>query len=147
MIQEFKKFIMRGNVIDLAVGIIIGGAFSSIVKSLVNDIIMPPVGMLVGSVDFTDLFINLSGVEYGSLAAAQEAGAATINIGLFINAVINFLIVALAVFMLIRAVNELEELIDDEDDDEPAPPPKPTTEEKLVTVLEKLSAQLDQNKA
>lgn len=150
MIQEFKKFIMRGNVIDLAVGIIIGGAFSTIVKSLVNDIIMPPIGMILGSVDFSDLFINLSGVEYASLSAAQEAGAATINIGLFINAVINFMIVAAAVFLLIRAVNELEELIDeDEPAPEPAPPPEPqpdpepSTEEKLVAVLEKLSAQLD----
>ena len=156
MIQEFKKFIMRGNVIDLAVGIIIGGAFTTITKSLVSDVIMPPIGALVGNVDFSNLFINLSGEEYASLAAAKEAGAATINVGVFINAVINFLITAIAVFMLIRAVNRLDDLVDDltdKDDPEPAPEPEPvpepepdpepTTEEKLVAVLEKLSTQLD----
>lgn len=103
--EEFKQFIARGNVLDLAVGIIIGSAFTSIVNSLVNDIIMPPIGMLLGNVDFSDLYINLTDTDYDSLAAAKEAGAATINYGVFINAVITFLIVALVVFLLIKQVN------------------------------------------
>ena len=103
--EEFKQFIMRGNVLDLAVGIIIGAAFTSIVNSLVNDIIMPPIGMLLGNVDFSNLYINLTDTDYDSLAAAQEAGAATINYGVFLNAVITFLIVALVVFLLIKQVN------------------------------------------
>jgi large conductance mechanosensitive channel len=107
MYDEFKEFAMRGNVLDLAVGIIIGAAFGGIVNSLVNDIIMPPIGMALGNVDFTNLYINLTSEDYPSLAAAQEAGAATINYGLFINAVINFLIVALAIFMVIRWINRL----------------------------------------
>jgi len=112
MLNEFKRFAVRGNVVDMAVGIIIGGAFGSIVSSLVKDIIMPPVGLLIGGVDFSDLFIVLkqgSGEgHYASLAAAQEAGAVTLNLGLFINAVISFLIVAFAVFLLVRAVNRLQ---------------------------------------
>jgi large conductance mechanosensitive channel len=107
MLKEFKEFAMRGNVIDLAVGFIMGAAFSTIVNSLVNDIIMPPVGLLLGGVDFSQLFIDLSGDGYASLAAAQEAGAATINYGLFLNALINFIIVALAMFLLVKAVNRL----------------------------------------
>ena len=110
MFEEFKKFIMRGNVMDLAVGIIIGGAFTTIVNSLVNDIIMPPIGLILGGVDFSEIYINLSGGEYASLSAAQEAGAATLNIGLFINAVINFLIIAGAVFLMVRAINRLDEI-------------------------------------
>lgn len=107
MWREFKEFIMRGNVIDLAVGIIIGAAFGKIVTSFVNDIIMPPVGLLLGKVDFSNLFINLSGQPYPTLAAAKEAGAATINYGAFINTVIDFLIVALAIFLIARVVNRL----------------------------------------
>lgn len=120
MWQEFKKFIARGNVMDLAIGVIIGGAFSAIVTSLVNDIIMPPIGLLLGKVDFGNLFIDLSGTGYESLAAAQEAGAATINYGLFINAVINFLIVALVIFLVVRQLNKMAK---------PAPPTpsEPTT--------------------
>ncbi len=106
--EEFKTFIARGNVIDLAVGIIIGAAFNDIVKSLVNDIIMPPIGKLMNNVDFTNLFINLGDGDYPSLKAAQEAGAATINYGLFINTVINFLIVAIVVFILIKQINRLK---------------------------------------
>jgi len=106
MLKEFKDFIMRGNVLDLAIAVIIGGAFGKIVTSLVNDIIMPPIGLLLGSVNFTDLFINLSGTTYTSLADAQAAGAATINYGLFINTVVNFLIVALVIFLIIKAVNQ-----------------------------------------
>ncbi|WP_225767289.1 large conductance mechanosensitive channel protein MscL [Inquilinus sp. Marseille-Q2685] len=105
MLQEFKTFIARGNVIDLAVGIIMGAAFTTIVNSLVNDIIMPPIGVLLGGVDFSEYYINLSGTSYANLAAAKAAGAATINYGVFINAVINFLIVAFAVFILVKQVN------------------------------------------
>jgi large conductance mechanosensitive channel len=107
MLTEFKKFIMRGNVLDMAVGIIIGAAFTTVVKSLVDDLLMPPLGMLTGGIDFSNLYMNLSGEEYASLAAAQEAGAPTINYGLFLNAILNFLIVAFAVFLLVRAVNRM----------------------------------------
>ena len=107
MLKEFKEFISRGSVVDLAVGVIIGAAFTGIVNSLVNDIIMPPIGRLLGPLNFSDLFINLSGGTYESLAKAQEAGAATINYGLFINTLIDFLIVALVVFLLIKQVNRL----------------------------------------
>ena len=108
MLKEFKDFAIRGNVIDLAIGIIIGAAFSSVVNSLVNDIIMPPIGMLVGQVDFSNLFIDLSGGGYESLAEAQVAGAATINYGLFLNQIINFLIVSFAVFLLVRQINRMK---------------------------------------
>jgi large conductance mechanosensitive channel len=103
----------------LAIGVIIGGAFNRIVQSLVNDIIMPPIGLALGRVDFANLYINLSGVAYESLAAAQEAGAATINYGLFINTLINFLVVALVIFLVVRQVNKLQK--------KPAPPPPPPT--------------------
>ena len=105
MLNEFKKFIARGNVLDMAVGIIIGAAFTTVVSSLVNDIIMPPIGRLTGGVDFSDLFIDLSGTAPASLAEAEANGAATINYGLFLNALVNFLLVAFAVFMLLKAVN------------------------------------------
>jgi large conductance mechanosensitive channel len=109
MWQEFKKFVMRGSVLDMAVGIIIGVAFGTVIKSLVDDIIMPPIGLLLGRVNFSNLFITLGPGRYDSLSAAQDAGAATINYGLFINNVISFLIVAFVVFLLVRAVNRLEE--------------------------------------
>jgi len=105
MWQEFRTFVMRGNVIDLAVGIILGAAFTTIVNSLVNDIIMPPIGVLLGGVDFSSYYINLTSTHYDSLAAAKAAGAATINYGAFINAIINFLIVAFAIFLLVKQVN------------------------------------------
>ena len=105
MLKEFKEFAMRGNVLDMAVGIIIGAAFGKIVTSLVNDVIMPPIGLLLGKVDFSSLYINLAGQDYASLAEAQKAGAATLNYGLFLNTIINFVIVAFAVFLLIRQVN------------------------------------------
>jgi large conductance mechanosensitive channel len=108
MLKEFREFVMRGNVLDLAVAVIIGAAFGTIVSSLVNDIVMPPIGLLLGGVDFRDLFINLGPGSYDSLAEAQAAGAATINYGLFINNVLTFLLVALAVFLLVRAVNRLQ---------------------------------------
>lgn len=106
-LKEFREFIARGNVVELAVGIIVGVAFNDVVQSLVNDVIMPPIGYILNDVDFTSLFITLSGGDYDSLAAAQEAGAATINYGMFINTVINFVIVALVVFILVRQVNRL----------------------------------------
>jgi large conductance mechanosensitive channel len=108
MLKEFRDFIMRGNVLDLAVAVIIGAAFGKIVTSFVNDIIMPPIGLLLGGVDFSNLFINLSGTPYASLAEAQAAGAPTINYGLFINNVLDFLIVAAVIFMIIRIANRLK---------------------------------------
>jgi len=105
MFEEFKKFAIRGNVMDMAIGIIIGAAFGKIVTSFVNDILMPPIGLLLGRVDFSNLFINLSGQAYPSLADAKKAGAATINYGLFANTVLDFIIVAFAIFLLIRQVN------------------------------------------
>jgi large conductance mechanosensitive channel len=105
MLKEFRDFAMRGNVVDLAVGVIIGAAFGKIVTSFVSDILMPPLGLLLGRVDFSGLFINLTSTHYDTLAAAKAAGAATLNVGLFINAVIDFLIVAFAVFLLIRQIN------------------------------------------
>jgi large conductance mechanosensitive channel len=125
MLQEFKKFALRGNVIDMAVGIIIGSAFSTIVKSLVDDVLMPPIGLLLGGVDFVNLFILLKGGDpggpYAALADAQAAGAVTVNYGAFINNVISFLIVAAAMFLLIRGINRLER------GEEEAP--EPTTKE------------------
>jgi large conductance mechanosensitive channel len=107
MLKEFKEFAMRGNVLDMAIGIVIGAAFGAIVTSFVDDLLMPPIGLLLGGVDFTNLFISLDGQQYASLAAAQEAGAATINYGLFISTVIDFLIIAFAIFLLVRQVNRL----------------------------------------
>ena len=108
MLKEFKKFAMRGNVIDLAIGVIIGGAFGKIVTSFVNDILMPPFGLLLGKADFSNLYISLSGEKYDSLAKAQEAGAATLNYGLFLNAVIDFVIISFVIFLLVRQINKLE---------------------------------------
>jgi len=134
MFNEFKSFIMRGNVLDLAVGIIIGAAFTGIVNSLVADVLMPPIGMLMGGIDFKDYFINLSGGDYKTLAAAKAAGAATINYGVFLNQVINFLIVGFAVFMIVRQANKLIK----KQDAAPAAPPAPTAEEKLLTEIRDL---------
>jgi large conductance mechanosensitive channel len=121
MLAEFKSFVMRGNVVDLAIGVIIGGAFGKIVSSFVNDVLMPPIGLLLGGVDFANLFVSLSGEEFSTLAAAQEAGAATLNYGLFINAVIDFLIIAFVIFLMVRAINRMQA-------DEEAPS-EPTTKE------------------
>jgi large conductance mechanosensitive channel len=109
MLTEFRKFIARGNVFDLAVALVIGAAFTSVVNSFVNDVMMPPIGMVMGGVDFANLFITLGPGAYESLAAAQEAGAATINYGLFLNSIVSFLIVAFAVFLLVRSYNRLRE--------------------------------------
>jgi large conductance mechanosensitive channel len=108
MLKEFKEFAMRGNVMDMAVGIIIGAAFGKIVASFVKDIIMPPIGMLMGNVDFSSLFINLTNQSFATLAEAQKAGAATINYGAFINTVVDFVIIAFAIFMVIRAMNNMK---------------------------------------
>lgn len=108
MFREFKEFALKGNVLDMAVGIVIGTAFGRIVTSLVNDILMPPLGLLLGRVDFSNLFLNLSGQTYASLAEATAAGAPTINYGVFVNTVINFFIVAAAVFLLVRQFNRLK---------------------------------------
>lgn len=121
MFKEFKAFAMRGNVLDMAVGVIIGAAFGKIVSSLVEDVIMPPIGRLLGPVDFKDLFINLSGKSYETLKAAKDAGAATLNYGLFLNTVINFLIVAFAVFLLVQQVNRWTK--------KPEAPAAPTTKD------------------
>lgn len=107
MLEEFKKFALRGNVIDLAVGVIIGGAFGKIVSSLVEDIILPPIGLLLGNVNFANLFISLSGEKFTTLAEAQAAGAPTLNYGLFLNNVIDFVILAFVIFLMIRAINQL----------------------------------------
>ena len=126
MFKEFKEFAMKGNVVDMAVGIIIGAAFGTIVKSLVADLIMPPIGLLLGNVDFTNLFAVLrEGATmgpYASLADAQKAGAVTVNYGVFINTIISFVIIAFAVFLLIRYINKLKR-------QQEAPPPEPTTKE------------------
>ena len=106
MLKQFKEFAMRGNVLDMAVGIIIGAAFGKIITSFVGDILMPPIGLLLGKVDFSSLFLNISGKSYDTLAAAKAAGAATLNYGLFLNAIIDFLIVAFVVFLLVRQVNK-----------------------------------------
>lgn len=122
MLKEFRAFISRGSVIDLAVGVIIGGAFGKIISSLVSDVIMPPIGLLLNGVDFSNLFISLNGQSYATLAAAQSAGAPTINYGNFINNIIDFLIVALVIFLLIRGINRLYRPA-------PAPAPSPTTKD------------------
>lgn len=128
MLKEFKEFAMRGNVMDMAVGIIIGAAFGTIVKSLVDDVIMPPIGLLLGGVDFTDFFITLSGGDYATLVAAKEAGAVTLNYGAFINTVISFLIVAFAVFLLIKQMNRVVK----KEEAAPAEPAAPPREEILL---------------
>jgi large conductance mechanosensitive channel len=120
-INEFKEFAMRGNVVDMAVGIIIGAAFGTIVTSLVNDVVMPPIGMILGNVDFSDLYLNLSGQDYASAAAAKAAGAPAIYIGLFINAVINFVIVAFAIFMVIKGMNTLKRKAEEAPKETPPP--------------------------
>lgn len=124
MFAEFRKFIMRGNVLDLAIGVIIGGAFGKIVASFVNDVLMPPIGMLLGRVSFKDLFWALDGSSYASLADAQAAGAPTLNYGLFINTVVDFLIVAFVIFIIVRQVNRIKEAAEKKN---APPPPAPTT--------------------
>jgi large conductance mechanosensitive channel len=134
MFQEFKNFAMRGNVVDLAVGFILGGAFSTIVRSLVDDILMPPMGLLLGGVDFASLFITLGRDSYPSLAAAQEAGAATINYGVFINNVIAFVILAFALFLIIKGMNRMQK----KQEEAPAAPAAPPRAEVLLEEIRDL---------
>ena len=138
MMQEFKDFAVKGNVVDMGVGIVIGAAFTSIVNSFVADIVNPIIGVITGGIDFSNLFVNLGDGEYASLAAAQEAGAPTINYGLFINAIISFLIVAWILFMVIKAVNRLKK----EAEEEPESPetPEPSADVKLLTEIRDLLA-------
>lgn len=131
MLSEFKQFIARGNVIDLAVGIIMGAAFTGIVNSLVKDIIMPPIGKIMGGIDFSNFFVNLSEGSYATLKAAQEAGAATVNYGLFANQVLNFLIVSFAVFLLVKQVNRFQRQKD-------AAPVAPPRSEQLLAEIRDL---------
>jgi large conductance mechanosensitive channel len=120
MLKEFRDFVVRGNVLDLAVAVIIGGAFGKIVTSFVNDVLMPPIGLLLGGVDFANLFVALDGKSYESLEAAKTAGAATINYGVFLNTIIDFLIVAFIIFLIVKMANRLQK---------PAPAAEPTTKE------------------
>jgi large conductance mechanosensitive channel len=136
MLKEFKDFAIKGNVVDMGVGIVIGAAFTSIVKSFVADIINPIIGVISGGVDFSNLFINLGEGDFASLAAAQEAGAPTINYGLFINAIISFLIVAWVLFMVIKGVNELKR----KEGEAPAAPAEPPKSEVLLEEIRDLLA-------
>ena len=151
VIEEFKKFVMRGNVVDLAVGIIIGTAFKGITTSLVKDVVTPPIGQLTGGLDFSHWVIPLDLLNFGR----ESAEIATINIGNFVNVLIDFAITAAAIFLLIKVVNKLDEAVDDIGDmldgdeeevapePEPEPEPEPTTDEKILAALERISAQLD----
>jgi large conductance mechanosensitive channel len=131
IMKEFREFAVKGNAIDLAVGVVIGAAFGAIVSSLVKDVIMPPIGLITGGMDFSNLFIDLSGKGYPNLKAATDAGAPTINIGVFINTVINFLIVAMAIFLMVKGINRLRR----KEEEAPAAPPAPSKEEVLLTEI------------
>jgi large conductance mechanosensitive channel len=134
MLKEFRDFIMRGNVLDLAVAVIIGAAFGGIVTSLVNDVIMPPIGLLLGAVDFSGLFLDLSGQDYATLAAAEAASAPVLRYGIFLNTVINFVIVAFAIFMIVKLANSMQK----KKEEAPAAPPAPSTEETLLAEIRDL---------
>ena len=129
MLKEFKDFAMKGNVLDMAIGVIIGGAFGKIVSSLVSDVLMPPLGLLLGKVDFSSLFLNLSGTPQPSLTAAKAAGAPTLNYGVFLQATFDFIIIAFVIFVLVKQVNRFKR---EAPPAPPAPPPGPTNEEKLL---------------
>tara|TARA_B100001750_G_C15428209_1_gene556721 strand:- start:142 stop:579 length:438 start_codon:yes stop_codon:yes gene_type:complete len=136
MLKEFKNFIARGNVMDMAVGIIMGAAFTAIVNSMVKDLLNPFIGLFTNGTDFSNMYVNLSGEEFETLAAAQEAGAATVNYGLFINAVINFVIVAFVVFMLVRGVNRIKEAAERKAIEEPASPSAPSVPADIALLKE-----------
>ena len=129
MLKEFKDFAMKGNVLDMAIGVIIGGAFGKIVSSLVGDVLMPPLGLLLGKVDFSSLFLNLSGTPQPSLTAAKAAGAPTLNYGVFLQATFDFVIIAFVIFMLVKQINRFKR---EAPPAPPVPPPGPTNEEKLL---------------
>ena len=129
MLKEFRDFAMRGNVLDMAIGVIIGGAFGKIISSLVSDVLMPPLGLLLGGVDFTGLFLTLSGPTQPSLVAAKAAGAPTLNYGVFLQTIFDFMIIAFAIFLLVKQVNRFKK---EAPPAPPAPPPGPTNEEKLL---------------
>ncbi len=135
MLEEFKKFALKGNMVDLAIGFILGGAFGTIVKSLVNDIIMPPIGLLMGGVDFANLFVTLNDVQIAAgttLDAAKEAGAVTLNYGLFINNCISFLILALVLFFIVKAINTAKEAMEKQEEEAAAAPAEPSKQEVLL---------------
>lgn len=138
MLDDFKQFIMRGNVLDMAVGLIIGVAFKDIVSSLVNDIIMPPIGLVLGGVDFSNIFITLQ-------KASGETEAVTMNIGVFINTLIEFLIIAFVIFMIVRAANSMMAGMEKEEEPEPEAPAEPTSEEKLLEAIQELTAAVKAN--
>ena len=129
MLQEFKAFALRGNVMDLAVGVIIGGAFGKIVASLTNDVIMPVVGLMMGKVDFSNLYINLSGGDYATLQAAVDAGVPVLKYGAFLNSILDFVILAFIIFMMVRAMNKMKKA------EPPAPPAGPTPDHVLLTEI------------
>lgn len=137
MMKEFKDFAVKGNVVDMAIGIIIGGAFGTIVKSLVSDVLMPPIGLALGGVDFANLFVVLGDGQFETLDAAKEAGVATINYGIFFNNVISFVIVAFSVFMLVKGMNSLKK----KEEAAPKPPPGPSAEEKVLVEIRDLLQQ------
>lgn len=143
MFKEFRNFIARGNVMDMAVGIIMGAAFTAIVNSMVKDLLNPFIGLFTGGTDFGDMYLNLSGEEYESLAAAQEAGAATLNYGLLINAIINFVIVAFVVFLLVRSVNRIKEATEKKaiEEETPAAAPSVPADIALLTEIRDLLSQ------
>ena len=135
MLREFKEFIMKGNMLDMAVGIVIGAAFGAIISSLVDDVVMPPIGLLLGGVDFAQMFVLLKGEgSFATIEQAQEAGAVTWNIGLFINALIKFLIIAAAIFLLVRGVNAMRK----QKEEAPAEPPAPSDDVVLLTEIRDL---------
>jgi large conductance mechanosensitive channel len=131
LMKEFKEFAMRGSVVDLAIGVIIGGAFGRIVSSFVQDVIMPPIGLLLGGVDFKGLFLNLGSTPYATLAEAKAADAPTLNYGLFLQALVDFIIVAFVIFMVVKGINTMRR----KEAEKPAPPPGPTAEERLLTEI------------
>lgn len=135
MLKEFKEFAMKGNVLDMAIGVIIGGAFGKIVSSLVSDVLMPPLGLLMGKVDFSSLFVNLSDTSHPSLVAAKAAGAPTLNYGVFLQSVFDFLIIAFVIFMLVKQVNRFK---NQAPPPPPPAPPEPTNEEKLLMEIRDL---------
>ncbi len=140
MFKEFKEFAMRGNVVDMAVGIVIGAAFGTIVKSFVDDVLMPPIGLLLGNVDFSNLFLVIKegavSAPYATLEAAKEAGAVTLNYGAFFNTVVSFVIVAFAVFMVIKSLNRMKK----QEEEKQEAPPEPSSEERLLTEIRDLLA-------